>query len=666
MTASGAHRPYRRTLARRITIGVVSAVVFASLLRLVLHLHVNYREEAAKVARSIEQHAVVQRDALRNALWMIDEVQTQSLLDGLVDSTDVRYAEIASDGEVLYSAGQRHGERAVVVTLELARKHHKQAVELGKLTVVGRAVGLLSYIREHLIPMLLISVLEVVIVIALLLVLIKRFVVDPIEQMAHDAGKVAEGGRDVELASLAFTSRHDDGELAYLASSIHRMTAQLLDHQELLERRVKTRTEMLSRSNRDLVQAQQLARMGSWVCRADGVCSHWSRQLFRILEYQPSDDPSVGLMLDRVHPDDRADLSRLIAACHESQRPFERELRLLLPDGRAGHARVIGEYEDTGLVRGVLIDMTLEYQTREKLRLASVIIESTAEGTIITDADVRIEFVNPGFTRITGYTLDDVRGQNPSMLSSGRHDTSFYQDMWRVLVEDGHWHGDIWNRRKTGEIYPQWLSISAIKTAGEITHYVGVLSDISTIRESQEHLHYLAHHDALTGLPNRLMLMSELDNAIKRARRHDQMLAVLFLDLVGFKSVNDTRGHLAGDELLRAVAERLGDTVREADLLARLGGDEFIVLLEDLNDADQAAGVAKKVIDAFARPFDVHDSPLMLSVSIGISLFPDDARDPVGLMNLADTAMYWAKRESDTGYCLYAQTAQQADGQSAD
>ena len=230
-----------------------------------------------------------------------------------------------------------------------------------------------------------------------------------------------------------------------------------------------------------------------------------------------------------------------------------------------------------------------------------------------------------------------------------------------MLDQEGQWHGDIWNRRKSGEVYPQWLSISAIKTAGEVTHYVGVLSDISMIQESQERLQYLAYHDALTGLPNRLMLTSELDNAIKRAKRHDQMLALLFLDLDGFKAVNDTKGHLAGDELLRLVAERLAATVREADLLARLGGDEFVVLLEDLTGPDHAAAVAIKIMNAFTRPFELHEDVVTLSASIGISLFPLDARSSADLMNLADAAMYLAKKEGEARFCFYGRHSQAAD-----
>ena len=661
MNAEPDRRPYRRRLAKRITIGVVSVVVIASLTRMVLHLNVDYREHADLMTRNIEQHAVVQLDALRNSLWLIDELQTQSLLDGLVESTDVRYAAVARNGDAHFSAGQRSGEDEVVVKLGILHSHRDQTIDLGELVVVGSFAGLVTYIRQRALLMFFVSLVEIGVLVALLLFFVKRLIVDPVEQMASDAGKVAAGVRDIKFESQAFARGSADDELGYLASSINRMTLQLLENQEQLERRVQSRTEMLSRTNRDLVQAQQLAGMGSWACRVDGSCPHWSQQLFRTLGYPFDAQPNIALVIARVHPDDRAELSQAIAACHGSRQPFELEVRLQFPDKRQGYARILGEHEDSGLVHGVLIDVTTEYETREELRLASVIIESTAEGVMITDANALIESVNPGFTRITGYTLSEVQGSNPSLLSSGRHDKEFYQRMWQVLDQEGQWHGDIWNRRRSGEVYPQWLSISAIKTAGEVTHYVGVLSDISMIQESQERLQYLAYHDALTGLPNRLMLTSELDNAIKRAKRHDQMLALLFLDLDGFKAVNDTKGHLAGDELLRLVAERLAATVREADLLARLGGDEFVVLLEDLTGSDHAAAVAIKIMNAFTRPFELHEDAATLSASIGISLFPLDAHSSADLMNLADAAMYLAKKEGEARFCFYGRHSQAAD-----
>ena len=658
MNGSSNTSPYRRRLARRITLGVISVAVLASMLRIALHMNVDFRNQAELTARNIEQHAVVQLDALRNSLWLIDDVQTQSLLDGLVESTDVKYAAVYRNGDAVYQSGSRDGVDEVVVSLNILHSHRDRTVDLGELTVVGGLAGLVTFIKQRATLMFVVSLIEIGVLIALLLFLVKRLVVDPIEQMARDAGKVAAGVHDIAFESKAFALGEPKDELGYLASSVNRMTVQLLDTQEQLERRVQSRTEMLSRTNRDLVQAQQLAGMGSWACRVDGSCSHWSKQLFRILDYPPDTEPSLALMLARVHPDDREVLSQAIVACHASRKPFECELRLLLADKRQRYARVVGEYEDIGLARGVLLDVTTEHETREELQLASVIIESTAEGVMITDAEAKIQSVNPGFTRITGYSLDEVRGNNPSVLSSGRHEGSYYQEMWQSLAESGQWHGDIWNRRKSGEIYPQWLSISAIKSNDEVVHYVGVLSDISMIQESQERLQFLAYHDVLTGLPNRLMLMGELDNAIKRARRHDQLLSVLFLDLDGFKAVNDNMGHLAGDELLRAVAERLTATVREADLLARLGGDEFVVLLEDLTGAEQVNAVALKIMNSFRQPFVIQQKPIELSVSIGISLFPQDADNTTDLMNLADAAMYLAKKEGEARYCFHGHRSQ--------
>jgi diguanylate cyclase (GGDEF)-like protein/PAS domain S-box-containing protein len=287
-------------------------------------------------------------------------------------------------------------------------------------------------------------------------------------------------------------------------------------------------------------------------------------------------------------------------------------------------------------------------------RRAVAVFESTAEGVTLTDMQGRIVSVNPAFTQITGYNEDEVRGLSNSVLRSGRHDSAFYRQLWGELRSTGHWQGEIWNRRKNGEIYPEWLTISAVRDdAGNTESYVGVFSDITNIKRSADELERLAHYDPLTSLANRLMLNAQLKHALERALRHGERLAVMELDLDGFKNVNDTLGHPAGDKLLQIVAGRLLEELRTEDIVARLGGDEFAVVMESVSGAEDAATVAEKVIAAIAEPLDLDGQSARVTSSIGIAMFPGDGRDATALLQAADTALYVSKREGRNTYRFY-------------
>jgi diguanylate cyclase (GGDEF)-like protein/PAS domain S-box-containing protein len=290
-----------------------------------------------------------------------------------------------------------------------------------------------------------------------------------------------------------------------------------------------------------------------------------------------------------------------------------------------------------------------------RLRQMAAVFENTREGVVITDLTPRILGVNRAFTEITGYLEEEVLGLNPNILNSGRQDPMFYQTMWQSIRETGHWQGEIWNRRKDGEIRPQLLSISTVRDGdGRPTHYVGVMADISRLKQSEERLEHLAHYDPLTELPNRLLLLSRLEHVLERAERHRQQAAVLFVDLDNFKVINDSLGHPAGDALLSTLARRLRGRLREEDTLGRLGGDEFLVILENVERAERAATVAEVLLHLLEQPFvlpagqEVH-----IGASIGISLFPDDGATVTDLIKNADTAMYQAKEQGRNTYRFY-------------
>jgi len=307
----------------------------------------------------------------------------------------------------------------------------------------------------------------------------------------------------------------------------------------------------------------------------------------------------------------------------------------------------------------VFADITERKQAEEKLRLAATVLEHIADGVMVLDTYGRIAATNPAFTQITGYTEHEALGRHSSLTraasGANREDDAFYQDLWADLADTGFWRGEIWDTRKNGEVYLEWLTVSAVRGDDEqVTHYVCVFSDITKVKESQDQLDHLAHHDPLTALPNRLLFHDRLQHAMVRAARENEQLAVLFIDLDRFKNVNDTLGHHVGDALLKQVSSALEGCLREGDTLARLGGDEFIVLLEHVDGAFGAGLVADKLVALFEQPFTVSGYELFVTASVGISLFPQDAEDVHMVVRNADVAMYQAKARGRNGYQFYS------------
>ena len=299
-------------------------------------------------------------------------------------------------------------------------------------------------------------------------------------------------------------------------------------------------------------------------------------------------------------------------------------------------------------------DVTYRRQADQQLRLASKVFDRAGEAIIITDAEIHILSVNNAFTQITGYIAADVIGKNPSILKSGQNSPTFYQTMWHSLLEQGSWQGEIYNRRKNGEIYPEWLTINAVKDdGGKVINYVAIFSDISTLKTSQQRVEFLATHDELTGIPNRSLLMDRMNQALYHAKRQDNRMAVLFIDLDNFKNINDSLGHDVGDILLKQATERIKQYVRDVDTLARLGGDEFVAVLTDI-ELEEVNAVATRIIDCMASSFFINDHHLHVSASIGISIYPDDGNDSISLLKNADTAMYQAKDRGRNQYQFFA------------
>lgn len=287
----------------------------------------------------------------------------------------------------------------------------------------------------------------------------------------------------------------------------------------------------------------------------------------------------------------------------------------------------------------------------EEIKLLAKVVESSEEAILITDAKLNIVFVNGAFVRITGYGEKEALGKNPRLLKSDRQDNLFYRNMWKQINTYGSWQGEIYNRRKNGEIYPEWQSISVVMNGkGEVTHYVAIFLDITKRKEAEARIIQMANYDALTGLANRNLLNDRITQALLGAHRQQSRFAVMYLDLDNFKDINDGYGHAVGDALLKNTAERLLDCVREGDTVARQGGDEFILLFPDIDGSGGAAKVAEKLLHTLSNPYSIEGQELFVSVSIGIAVYPDDGEDIEKLLKNADSAMYNAKQEGRNCY----------------
>lgn len=298
---------------------------------------------------------------------------------------------------------------------------------------------------------------------------------------------------------------------------------------------------------------------------------------------------------------------------------------------------------------------------QQQLHLTAEVFENANEAVVITDAIGTILNVNNAYCQITGYNRDEIIGENPSKLQSGKHDPQFYQQMWDALGEKGQWVGEIWDRRKNGEIFPKWLSITGVRNAaGETSHYIGSFSDISVLKGIESELQRLAYYDSLTGLPNRTMFKERLSEELNRCQRYEGYCAVLFLDLDRFKLVNDTMGHAAGDELLMAVAQRIQKSLRSTDTFARMGGDEFTLLLPNITSTDAVAHVAQNIIEQLNEPVLLCGEEIRVGGSIGIAIYPEDGENLETLTRHADTAMYEAKANGRGQYHFFSAYMDQA------
>ena len=475
---------------------------------------------------------------------------------------------------------------------------------------------------------------------------ITRSIVRPLESLAHAARMMGEDNDDTALPTQLGTEEISDLTQAFAAMRIR--IRRLLAEQRQTAGMLET--------------SQRLSLIGGWEIDVRSNTVSCTEQTCRIHE-MPEKNLTVDIPVAEVTrfytPESAPVLQAAIDEALATGTPFDLTLQMRTVTGRLRWVHVVSvalTSADGHVLKltGAIQDITARIEAEQALRIAATAFESQ-QGMTITDAQQVILSVNSAFTRITGYSADEVVGNKPSMLASGRHGATFYADMQCSIETTGAWQGEIWNKRKNGEIYPEWLMITAVKNeAGQVTHYVGSFADIAQRRKAEEKVHDLAFFDPLTQLPNRRLLVDRINQALASSDRSKHLGALLFIDLDNFRSLNDTLGHDAGDLLLQQVAQRLTACVREGDTVARVGGDEFVLILEDLSEAapeaaTQAETVGEKVLQALNQPYQLGNCLRHSTPSIGLTLFDDHQVGVDELLKRADLAMYQAKAAGRNG-----------------
>ena len=444
---------------------------------------------------------------------------------------------------------------------------------------------------------------------------------------------------------------------------LYRQRRQLENNREQLEVRIRERVAELRSSEERFRQLATHAPVGIFQLDTQGDCLYVNRSWCEMAGTSEADAAAQG-WTQSLHPEDRERVTAAWSQALASGRGWSLEYRYLHPDRelRWVHASAVALRDGSGKISGYLgntLDITERKRADNELQIAASVHQAVGEAITITDADNRIIAINPAFTKLTGYTAGDVLGMNPRLLKSGRHDISFYQTMWRSILTTGRWQGEIWNRRKNGEEYPEWLSINTLYDAsGKVLRRIALFTDITEQKRAEETIWRQANYCPLTDLPNRRLFQDRLKQEIMKAQRAGLYLAVLFVDLDRFKEVNDTLGHQAGDLMLIDAARRIGECVRSTDTVARLGGDEFTIIMSELADTDRVGEVAHEMLAALARPFDLNGEIAYVSASIGITIYPSDATDMDSLLKHADQAMYAAKEQGRNRFSYFTGSMQ--------
>ena len=466
----------------------------------------------------------------------------------------------------------------------------------------------------------------------------------------------AQALRQRAEAALKQPSLTEDATLNDTLRSLHELQVHQIELEMQNEELRRTQVALES-SHADYADLYDQAPVGYVTLNGEGLTLQANLTIAHLLGVLRED--LAGVPLSRfIHRDDQDTFYLMRRQC-QNHDELSAELRLRHSDGSYFWARLMARVARPAVggsqLRVVLADISVRKATQDQLLLAASVFSQAREGIMITNTHGQIVNVNAAFTHITGYSRDEVLHQNPRVLASGRQSENFYAAMWHDILHKGHWYGEIWNRRKNGEVYAQLQTITTVRDEhGAATHYVALFSDITAFKAHQAQLEHIAHHDLLTNLPNRALLADRLRQNMTHTQRQGSLLAVAYIDLDNFKEVNDQHGHETGDRLLVALASRMKDALREGDTLARIGGDEFVAVLTDLADSNFCLPMLKRLLAAACQPFQLGDLTLQVSASLGVTFYPQaEVMEPDQLLRQADQAMYQAKQTGKNHYHLF-------------
>lgn len=677
-----AARP-RHRLAKRLVQLIVVASSLIAIAITAAQLYLEFARDVGDIRARFEQIEDAYLPSVIQNVWLTDRARLQVLLDGIRRLPDFESAQVLVDGKPFVISGKSAAAPEMVRQFPLIQEFRGRPVDIGVLEVTASLDGPLQRTWQRLWFVLLLNGLKTAVIAGLIFLLVRRMITGPVQRMAQQARRLANDDLDQPLTlRLTYPSRADD-EIHGLAADLERMRLSLRQQRDALLKsnedlslaladkeiallQSKASEQAFQESRAHLARAQQVANLGSWEWTWGEEEMRWSEEVFRLLGVTPvagklavASRSSLSRLRAAVHVDDRPLLERQLQEARESRQASAAEFRVVAGDGSVRLLRQLVELLSDGAagairLLGTLQDITEQKRVEEALELAASVFTTTREGILVTDARGVILTVNPAFTAITGFTPREAEGKTPRILKSGRHGHEFYARMWSELLHSGRWQGEIWNRRKNGETYIEWLSITRIEGGDEHGGFVSTFTDITKRKEAEELMEHKAHHDALTDLPNRSLFRDRLHAALSVARRYERQLGLLYIDLDLFKHVNDTLGHAAGDALLIEAAHRLTAAVRESDTVARLGGDEFAVVLAELNGALEAEEVAQRIVEAMRRPFELNEGTGRITASIGVALFPEHGSDAEALQKHADLALYAVKESGRNAYRVYS------------
>lgn len=474
-----------------------------------------------------------------------------------------------------------------------------------------------------------------------------RLLAGEIENYSMEKRFISHSGKIIPTYLVVSCVRKNDSEVDYVTAMVQDISLQKQNEMELIE------------SEKRLQLSQAAGGIGTWEADFVSNTEVWSDAIRTQLGFPDIEKPTWDDFVNTIHTDDREYVVSSMNRHVEEGAQLDVEYRIVDTTGAIRWMNSIGEAEFDAegnplKMRGTVQDITVRRGVEEKMRLATRVFNETNEGILVTDAQKIVVDVNPAFSLVTGYKREDLIGQNPRVLSAGQHPQKFYEDMWNSIHKDGFWRGEVWNRKKSGILYAELLSISTIKDDdNNIVNYVGIFTDITESKKQQEKLSLMAHYDVLTKLPNRALFTDRFNQAIAHSMRTKHRLAVCFFDLDDFKPINDNYGHDVGDEVLKEVANRITANIREEDTVSRQGGDEFTILLNDVESISESVLTLERIHDALDKPFVVDGVVHHLKASSGVTFYPDDKGDIDTLLRHADQAMYQAKLSGKNCYRVY-------------